>query len=65
MKQREMLARLTTNLRERQGGATAGLEVLDAMEEHATVISDDNCTVSTFASGFGGARSDTDGLKVM
>ncbi|KAJ5339836.1 hypothetical protein N7452_006564 [Penicillium brevicompactum] len=42
---REMLARLTTNLRERQGAAAAGLEVLDTMEEHATVIADDNCTV--------------------
>lgn len=65
IKQREMLARLTTNLRERQGAAAAGLEVLDTMEEHATVIADDNCTVCPFGSALRGAQSNTDGLKVM
>lgn len=41
-----MLGRLAVNLRERQGITGTGIEGLGAMGEHATVVLDDNCTVS-------------------
>jgi hypothetical protein len=41
-----MLGRLAANLRDRRGVLGTGMEGLEAPGEHATVVLDDNCSVS-------------------